>query len=231
MSRRRAAWLRHSRSWAIPRGCESSTLCLEASCASETLPSSWASPSPLSPTSFAFSEGCASFDHEEPIVVADRAARWRRVILGLSGLALLGGLGGAVVGIDGSIIKTLYGLSIAAGVPLTARRAWQALRVRTLDINVLMLIAAGGAIALGEWSEAGAVVFLFALAQTLEAYTLERARTAVRALMDLTPAEALLRDEAGERRVTVDAIAPGMVIIVKPGEKIPLDGEVVAGAS
>ena len=72
-----------------------------------------------------------------------------------------------------------------------------------------MLVAAAGAIALGQWSEAAAVVFLFAIAQTLEARTLDRARIAIRALMDLTPTDALVRDAAGERRVAVDQIAPG----------------------
>jgi Cd2+/Zn2+-exporting ATPase len=94
-----------------------------------------------------------------------------------------------------------------------------------------MMVAAAGAILLGQWSEAAAVVFLFAVAQTLEARTLERARLAVRALMELTPADALVREETGERRVGVEQIQPGAVIVVKPGEKIPLDGEVIAGSS
>ena len=104
-------------------------------------------------------------------------------------------------------------------------------RARSLDINVLMLVAAAGAIALGQWSEAASVVFLFGVAQALEARTLDRARTAVRALMDLTPAEAMVRDGSGVRTLAVDLISPGAVIVVKPGEKIPLDGEVVAGLS
>jgi Cd2+/Zn2+-exporting ATPase len=83
------------------------------------------------------------------------------------------------------------------------------LRLRVLDINVVMLIAVGGAVALGQWSEGAAVVFLFALAQSLEARTLERARTAVRGLMDLTPADVLLLASDGERRVAVDAVSPG----------------------
>ena len=103
--------------------------------------------------------------------------------------------------------------------------------MRLLDINVLMLVAAAGAVALGQWSEAASVVFLFALAQTLEARTLERARNAVRALLDLAPTEALVRDAAGDRPMDVDAVLPGMILIVRPGEKIPLDGVVVAGES
>src|SRR5205814_3721862 len=104
-----------------------------------------------------------------------------------------------------------------------------ALRVGSLDINVLMTIAAAGAAIIGQWSEAATVVFLFAVAQALEVRTLERARAAIRALMDLTPTEALVRDAAGERRVEVDDIAVGALIVVRPGEKIPLDGDVVAG--
>src|SRR6185436_20564612 len=61
--------------------------------------------------------------------------------------------------------------------------------------------------------------------------TLERARTAIGALMDLTPVDALVQSADGEHRVGVEAVLPGMVIVVRPGEKIPLDGEVVAGHS
>src|SRR6266571_3463499 len=101
------------------------------------------------------------------------------------------------------------------------RKALNALRARSLDINVLMIVAAGGAAALGEWSEAATVVFLFGVAQALEARTLERARNAIRALMDLTPSTALVRDAAGERHVDVDDIAPGAVIVIRPGDKLP----------
>ena len=96
-----------------------------------------------------------------------------------------------------------------------------------------MLVAVCGAMVLGQWSEGAAVVFLFALAQLLEARAMERARGAIRALMDLTPAEALVRDAAsGEfRRVAVDDISVGDVVVVRPGEKIPLDGRVAAGES
>ena len=127
--------------------------------------------------------------------------------------------------------RLLFAAAIAAGVPLTARKAWLAVRARSLDINVLMLVAAAGAIALGEWSEAAAVVFMFAVAQSLEARTLERARTAVRALLDLTPTEAVIKGADGHQKVPVDQVAIGTVIIVRPGEKMPLDGVVLAGSS
>ena len=83
-----------------------------------------------------------------------------------------------------------------------------------------MLIAAAGAVALGQWSEAAAVVFLFAVAQTLEARTLERARHAVRALIDLDAGRRAGRATApASAACRVEMIAPGAVIVVKPGEK------------
>ncbi len=173
----------------------------------------------------------AWLEHEEPISVPDAAARRRLLVVTTSGLALLAGIAlhwaGASVWLERGVLL----VAIAAGASVTIRRAIAALRMRALDIHVLMLVAAAGAIALDQWSEAASVVFLFALAQTLEARTLERARNAVRALMDLSPAEALVREPGGDRRIEIDAVAPGMVLVVRPGEKIPLDGRVVAGQS
>jgi Cd2+/Zn2+-exporting ATPase len=173
----------------------------------------------------------AWLEHEEPLTVPDAAARRRLLILGTSGVALLAGMALEWAGAAAWLARGVLALAIMAGASLTVRRAMAALRVRALDINVLMLVAAVGAVALGQWSEAASVVFLFAFAQTLEARTLERARNAVRALMDLAPAEALVREAGGDRRIEIEAITPGMVLVVRPGEKIPLDGEVVAGQS
>ena len=174
----------------------------------------------------------AWLEHEEPIATDDSGARRRAALLVTSGLAAAVGFAIEFTSPGASLLpRAAFAVAIAAGVPLTARKAWRAIRARVLDINVLMLVAASGAIALGEWSEAAAVVFMFAVAQALEARTLERARTAVRALMDLTPAEAVVRDGAGQRKVAVDQVPVGAVIVVKPGEKLPLDGQIVTGTS
>jgi Cd2+/Zn2+-exporting ATPase len=100
-----------------------------------------------------------------------------------------------------------------------------------LDINVLMVIAVIGAVILREWTEASSVVFLFALAQMLETRAMDRARGAIRALMELSPTEAAVRRGHGVVNVAIDAVRIGDVVLVKPGEKIPLDGEVAAGDS
>jgi len=173
----------------------------------------------------------AWLEHEEPVPSDDDQAKRRRALLVASGAALAAGLLADLVSLPWPAASSLFVLSVAAGVPLTIRKAWNAVRARSLDINVLMLVAAAGAIVLGQWSEAAAVVFLFAVAQALEARTLDRARTAVRALMDLTPAYTLVRDENGERLLEAEHVLPGAIIVVKPGEKLPLDGEVIAGSS
>jgi len=171
----------------------------------------------------------AWLEHEEPVVGSERQARVRQALVWTSGAALAVGLALEFIGAPAPAWIALFAVSAAAGVGVTIRKALSALRVGSLDINVLMTIAAAGAAVIGQWSEAATVVFLFAVAQALEARTLERARAAIRALMDLTPTEALVRDAAGERHVDVDDIAIGALIVVRPGEKIPLDGDVVAG--
>ena len=102
---------------------------------------------------------------------------------------------------------------------------------RELDINVLMLVAVVGAMLLGEWAEAATVVFLFAIAQWLESRSMDRAREAIRALMDLTPDQARIRHDDHEELVPVDRVALGAIMVIRPGEKIPLDGAVVSGRS
>jgi Cd2+/Zn2+-exporting ATPase len=171
----------------------------------------------------------AWLEHEEPLVTDPRAARLRHALVWTSGLALTAGLILDWTGVAPA--RVLFAVAILAGGALTVRKASHALRARALDINVLMLIAAAGAVVLGEWSEAAAVVFLFAVAQTLEARTLERARLAIGALLDLTPTDVLVKETVGERRVNVDRVSVGSVVVVRPGEKIPLDGVVVHGTS
>jgi Cd2+/Zn2+-exporting ATPase len=176
----------------------------------------------------------AWLEHEQPVALSERVTRLRRALVWTSGVALAAGFLVDVATGPDAVAVFCFVASAAAGAALTAPKAWRALRSATLDIHVLMLIAAAGASILGEWSEAATVVFLFAIAQALEARTMDRARSAIRALMDLTPAEALVKDSGApgaERRVPVDELQPGAVIVVRPGEKIPLDGAVIAGQS
>jgi len=172
----------------------------------------------------------AWLEHEEPVAPKEGETRRRYALVWTAGLALGCGLAlGALHDRAPSVV--LFAFSLSAGLPLTFRRAMTAMRVGSLDINVLMVVAALGAIALGQWSEAATVIFLFAIAQLLETQTLERARRAIRSLMQLTPTEALVRDEHGERRTDANQVTPGAIVVIRPGDKIPLDGDVVAGQS
>jgi Zn2+/Cd2+-exporting ATPase len=172
----------------------------------------------------------AWLEHEEP-VRATGSVRARRILVLASGLTLAAGLITRLFDASRALEVALLAVSVVTGGLYTVRRALSAARTFSLDINVLMLVAVVGAVLIGEWFEAATVVFLFALAQFLEARSMDRARGAIRALMDVTPVEALVRRDGAERRVSVDDVAVGDTIIVKPGEKIPLDGRVAAGES
>jgi Cd2+/Zn2+-exporting ATPase len=173
----------------------------------------------------------AWLEHEAPVAGSAPEERRRRYFVWNAGVALALGLALDWWRPDSGVAGYLFGWSMGSGVLAVGRRAWNSIKARALDINVLMIIAVAGAFLLRQYSEAAAVIFLFSVAQALEARTLDRARHAIRALMDLTPADALVRDAAGERRVAVDEVTVGAVIVVRPGEKIPLDGDVVAGES
>jgi len=138
--------------------------------------------------------------------------------------------GGAAGGI-GAAATALYLVAYATGGYSGAVNGLAALRQRSLDVNILMLIAAAGAAAIGSWLEGGILLFLFSLSETLQTYALGRTRHAVRALMDLRPETATVRSAAGVRTVPVEDLAPGDVVVVHPGERLPADGVVLAGAS
>ncbi|MDL5055720.1 heavy metal translocating P-type ATPase [Oscillatoria laete-virens NRMC-F 0139] len=130
------------------------------------------------------------------------------------------------------VVHVFYGLSILSALWLVLPKAWLAVRRVRPDMNLLMVVAVAGAIAIGEWLEAATVSFLFALSLALEAWSVGRARRAIAALMELTTPTVRLRDEQGnEREIPVKEATVGVLFIVKPGEKVPLDGEVQNGKS
>jgi Cd2+/Zn2+-exporting ATPase len=161
----------------------------------------------------------------------DRSAPVRQALVVLSGTALAVGFGLRLGGFPAAAFLPAYLVSIAAGGIYTVRRAWSAARVFSLDINVLMLLAVAGAMVIGEWDEGATVIFLFSLAQLLEVRSMARARRAIRALMKLSPAEATVLRDGTERLVPVDQVAVGETLVVRPGARIPLDGDVTSGHS
>jgi Cd2+/Zn2+-exporting ATPase len=171
--------------------------------------------------------------------------RRRRVILtSLSGLSILAALiaeaivsgtetvaGGDEQGLS-LIAKLLFGVATISGIWLVLPKAISAVRRLRPDMNLLMTLAVIGAVAIGEWLEAATVSFLFSLSLLLESWSVSRARRAVAALMDLSPPIArLLRSDGSHEEVRPDKAPVGARILVKPGERIPLDGRAVEGSS
>jgi Cd2+/Zn2+-exporting ATPase len=126
-----------------------------------------------------------------------------------------------------------YLFATVAGAWFITPKAIYAAKALRPDMNLLMLVAVIGAIGIGEWLEAATVSFLFALALLLERWSVGRARRAIGALMELSPVLARLVDpESGRsQELPVDDIPVGAVVRIRPGDKVPLDGEVLEGHS
>ena len=130
------------------------------------------------------------------------------------------------------IVIALVIASIASGGLTTYKKGWIALKNGNLNINALMSIAVTGAMAIGSWPEAAMVMFLFTLAEVIEAKSLDRARNAIRGLLDLTPETATVQKADGSWVLTdVKTIAVGALVRVRPGERIALDGILISGNS
>jgi Cd2+/Zn2+-exporting ATPase len=130
-----------------------------------------------------------------------------------------------------------YGKAAAAVIGILAGgwfifpKAIRALRHVSLDMNVLMSVAVIGAACIGEWTEAAAVVFLFALSELLEGFSVGRARRAIQSLLELTPDTALVKRDDQIQEVRVEEVALEEILLIKSGARVPLDGVVTFGES
>ncbi|HID85309.1 MAG TPA: heavy metal translocating P-type ATPase [Anaerolineaceae bacterium] len=163
--------------------------------------------------------------------------RWllkhRELLFSLSAgvLVLLGWLGPRLGLWPEVVAPFLYALAYFLGGYDIARHTWRHLRHGELDTDLLMLLAAGGAAIIGELGEGALLLFLFSLGHALEERALDRARSAIRALADLTPKTALGLRDGKPIPVAVGKVQLGEIVLVRPGERIPVDREVVTGHS
>jgi Cd2+/Zn2+-exporting ATPase len=127
--------------------------------------------------------------------------------------------------------RLVYLTAVVVGGWYVAPKALLAVRRLRPDMNLLMTIAVIGALIIGEWFEAALVTFLFALSLALEAWSVGRARRAVEALLDLAPPTVRVVEDGRETEVEADQVPIGTVFLVKPGDRIALDGEVLRGTS
>ena len=131
----------------------------------------------------------------------------------------------------GGLETTLLVISTLASGLFVVRSGYLAARHGTLDMNSLMTLAATGALLIGEGFEAATAMFLFSVSLGLEAFSLGRARGAVRSLMELAPSEATRLTAAGQETIPLGAIEVGDRLLLRPGERVPVDGVVVEGRS
>jgi Zn2+/Cd2+-exporting ATPase len=153
-------------------------------------------------------------------------------LVGISGL--LTGIGIALqwLGLKETLWPDVaFTIAIIAGGALVFPKAVRSLKTFSLDMNVLMTVAVIGAVAIGEHAEGAAVVFLFSLSELLESWSVGRARRAIHALMQLAPDIALLKKDGKFKEVPAKEVAVGATILVKSGQKVPLDGTVLVGSS
>ncbi|HKH12951.1 MAG TPA: cation-translocating P-type ATPase [Rubrobacter sp.] len=155
----------------------------------------------------------------------------RAALTGASALLSLVGLASSLAGAPGTYAVAVYALAIGVGGLPIFRAALAGLRARRLDMNVLMGAATIGAAGIGEWAEAASVVVLFSAGNALQAYAVDRTRGAVRSLARLAPDEVLVRRGGGEIVVAADEVGVGELVVVRPGERLAVDGVVVEGES
>jgi Cd2+/Zn2+-exporting ATPase len=149
----------------------------------------------------------------------------------LTGLLIAAGWIGGALGLPVEAQTALYIAAYLTGGWFGVQAGIEDLRRRVVNVDLLMVLAALGAGAIGQWREGAILLFLFSLSNTLQTYAMDRSRQAIRALMKLRPDEALVRRGQTEVRIRVERLVRGDRVIVKPGERIPVDGAVAEGES
>lgn len=152
-------------------------------------------------------------------------------LLNASLLIAFGYLSSYVNGEENIVTTLLFLASMFIGGLSLFKVGLQNLLRFEFDMKTLMTVAVIGGAIIGEWAEVVIVVILFAISEALERFSMDRARQSIRSLMDIAPKEALVRRNGQEIMIHVDDIAVGDIMIVKPGQKIAMDGVVVSGYS
>lgn len=152
--------------------------------------------------------------------------------LALAGAAAIGSEAAHWVGLPTWVAAVLAVVAVLACGITTYKKGWIAIRNGNLNINALMSIAVTGALLLGQWPEAAMVMVLFTIAELIEAKSLDRARNAIKGLMQLAPEQAtVLQDDGAWRKVAAKLVTVNARVRIKPGERIALDGTIASGRS
>ncbi|MCK9436762.1 MAG: heavy metal translocating P-type ATPase [Synergistaceae bacterium] len=135
------------------------------------------------------------------------------------------------IGLPETWAKVLYGAAVIIGGIFPAKKGLSSLKHGRLTINTLLVVGAIGAIYLGLWEEASLLVVIFSLGEVLESYAVDKARGSIQALISLAPQEATVLRNGKELRVPIEQVNIDEIVLVRPGEKVSVDGVVVSGTS
>jgi Cd2+/Zn2+-exporting ATPase len=138
---------------------------------------------------------------------------------------------GASLGLNSIAVIVLYTISYISGGWFGLLASIEALREKTLNVDLLMIVAALGAAVVGQPAEGAMLLFLFSLSNTLQSYAMDRSRKAIEKLLDLRPALATVRRGSRLVNIPIEKLTLGDVVVVRPGERFPIDGEVLSGTS
>ena len=146
-------------------------------------------------------------------------------------LLVIGWAGGYFLGFNTYLSLALYLGAYLAGGWEISKHAIHALRERRFDTDLLMIVAALGAAALGDFMEGALLIFLFSVGHNLEERALDKAQSAIRALADLAPKTALVRRDGREVEISVSEMRLKDLAVIRPGTRIPVDGVILTGIS
>ncbi|GGK09044.1 copper-translocating P-type ATPase [Lentibacillus kapialis] len=146
-----------------------------------------------------------------------------------SGILIVLGFVGTYAGLPGIISIMLYAAAIIISGYKPVKSAYFAVKSRSLDMNVLMSVAAIGAALIGEWFEGATVVWLFTLGNSLQNRSIEQTRNSISDLMELAPSEAWIKAGSELVKKPAEDVSVGETIVIKPGDRIPLDGRIIQG--
>jgi Zn2+/Cd2+-exporting ATPase len=150
----------------------------------------------------------------------------------VGGLLLLLSFAASSAGMNAVVIRLVQVVALViAGYPIASSGFRNLIINRDFNISLLMTIAAVGAIVIGEIAEGATLIFLFAIAEALEGYTTDRARNVLAEMRDLAPATAIRLSAAGDETVPVEDLRIGDRILVRPGDRVPMDGVILTGAT
>ncbi|MEA3336415.1 MAG: heavy metal translocating P-type ATPase [Chloroflexota bacterium] len=158
-------------------------------------------------------------------------SQWEILLTTITGICIAAAWIGSAFGLPQTWQTALYVVAYLTGGYFGVREGLSELRRGVINVDLLMVLAAIGAAIIGDWREGAILLFLFSLSNTLQSYAMGRSRRAIEALMTLRPEEALVRRDRTEVWVRVEDLKLGDVVLVRPGERLPVDGTILRGTS